>query len=137
MTNGMTPDQIKEAERFDASLEENEEMQEQDDDDLDDDLDDDQARVREAYETLSEIYMAAMKGPADFHVPTPGGGRKTRPVAELLQDVDDDLLHELFGVFRDAAEGHDVHLRAKLLRTEIVERHADCYAEINVYGAAP
>jgi hypothetical protein len=112
----MTLDPVKAAEQRDADLEE------------------EQQNVREAYETLCAIYMAAMKGPADFHVPTPGCGRKTRPVADLIQDVDDDLMHELFGVFRDAAEGQDVHMRAKLLRAAIVERHADFYAELQVYG---
>lgn len=118
MPYGTTLDPVKAADQYETGLEE------------------EQQKVREAYEALSEIYMAAMKGPADFHVPTPGCARTMRPIADLIQDVDDDLLHELFGVFRDAAQGQDVHARAQLLRAAIVERHADFYSELQVYGGA-
>lgn len=93
-----------------------------------------EAKVKAARDTLAEIYGKAMKGPADFPIPTPGSGRKTRAVFELLGDLEDDQLAQLFGLVRDAAAGQDVQIRAKIFQTSVSERHADWYAAVKVIG---
>lgn len=91
-------------------------------------------QVSAAQATLAEIYGKAMKGPADFHVPTPGSGRKTRAVFELLGDLEDDQLAELFEILRDTANGQDVRGRATVFQASVSERHADWYASVKVIG---
>lgn len=125
MTYGMTLDPVRAADQYEEALSQ-----------AAADCREHEEKVKAARDTLAEIYGKALKGPADFHVPTPGCGRKTRPVADLIQDVEDDLLHEMFGILRDVAAGEDVQARTMLFMASVAERHADSYAANQVIGGA-
>ena len=123
MTYGMTLDPVRAADQYEEALSQ-----------AAADCREHEAKVKAARDTLAEIYGKALKGPADFPVPTPGSGRKTRAVFELIGDLEDDQLSEVFEILRDAAEGQAIQPRAIVFMAGIAERNADWYAAVKVAG---